>query len=381
VAATDFSDIVERARDLVPLIEGGRAFSDEKARLSPEVLSACREAGFFGLSAPAEVGGAEATLMEIFDVTRVVAAADSSTAWVIVNSQSCARAAAVIDPQQWPGIYRQPLGPYGLSAAPVGRLQRDEAGGFTLSGTWPLMTGVLDAEFALVFCKLDEDDKTSVCQAVIPTAQLTVNEVWQNAVAMRGTGSHEVTATGIAVPEAMIIFPGTTPRIDRPLYRTGPFGVASAVNSAVPIGVLQSAVASAGAVLKDRVSSIFGQSAPNSTAMLELMAEAWLSLEHLRLGVRAALEALWEYAERGEPAPASVRATAAGSPFQAVDVARDIISRLYARSSRAAFFAGHPLERALRDIHAIGYGLDVLRPLHHDTGRVALGLDPQLPGY
>lgn len=381
MAATGFSDIVARARDLVPLIEGGRAFSDEKARLSPEVLSACRDAGLFGLSAPAEVGGAEATLVEIFDVTQVVAAADPSTAWVIVNSQPCARAAAVIDPQHWPDIYRQPLGPYGLSAAPVGRLQPDEAGGFTLSGTWPLMTGVLDAEFAVVFCKLRKDDKTSVCQAIIPTAQLTVNEVWQNAVAMRGTGSHEVTATGLAVPEGLIMLPGAILRIDRPLYRTGAYGVPSAVNSAVPIGILQSAVASAGAVLKDRVSSIFGQAAPNSTAMLELMAEAWLSLEHLRLGVRASLEALWEYAERGEPAPASVRATVAGSPFQAVDVARDLISRLYARSSRAAFFKGHTLERALRDIHAIGYGLDVLRPLHHDTGRVALGLDPQTPGY
>ena len=280
--------------------------------------------------------------MEIFDVIRVVAAADPSTAWVILNSQPCARAAAVIDPQQWPDIYRQPLGPYGLSAAPVGRLQPDEVGGFTLSGTWPLMTGVLDAEFAVVFCKLRKDDKTSVCQAIVPTAQLTVNEVWQNAVAMRGTGSHEVTATGLAVPEGLIMVPGATARIDRPLYRTGAYGVASAANSAVPIGVLQSAVLSAGAVLKDRVSSIFGQAAPNSTAMLELMAEAWLSLEHLRLGVRAALEALWEYAERGEPAPASVRATAAGSPFQAVDVAHDLISRLYARSSRAAFFADTP---------------------------------------
>jgi alkylation response protein AidB-like acyl-CoA dehydrogenase len=244
------------------------------------------------------------------------------------------------------------------------------------------MTGVLDAQFAVVFCRLHRpDEKPTNCQAVIPTTQLSVNEVWQNAVAMRGTGSHEVTATDLSVPEGLIMMPRAKRHIDRPLYRTGAYGVASAVNSAVPIGVLQAAVLSAGAVLKDRVSSIFGQTAPNSTAMLELMAEAWLSLEHLRLGTRAALDALWDYAERDEPAPASVRATAAGSPFQAVDVARDIISRLYARSSRAAFFAGHPLERALRDIHAIGYGLDVLRPLHHDTGRVALGLDPQTPGY
>ncbi len=159
------------------------------------------------------------------------------------------------------------------------------------------------------------------------------------------------------------------------------FVLPGALNSAVPIGILRSAIVSTGAEPKEKVSSIFGRPAVKNAALLELLAEAALAVEHLHLGIKAALAALWTYAERGETPPVGLRATVIGSPFRAVEVASDLISRLYTRSSRSGFFAGHPLERAMRDIHAVDYGLETLQPLHHDSGRVPIGLDPQSPGF
>ena len=52
------------------------------------------------------------------------------------------------------------------------------------------MTGVLDAKFAAVVSLLRQGEELVARQVVIPTSQLAINEVWQNAVAMRGTGSH-----------------------------------------------------------------------------------------------------------------------------------------------------------------------------------------------
>ena len=52
--------IVERADALVPLLEQHRPYGEAHARLAPEVVADCRDAGMYGLYAPVEVGGEEA---------------------------------------------------------------------------------------------------------------------------------------------------------------------------------------------------------------------------------------------------------------------------------------------------------------------------------
>lgn len=62
--------------------------------------------------------------------------------------------------------------------------------------------------------------------------------------------------------------------------------------------------------------------------------------------------------------------------YYAIDVIRDTISRLYSRGARAAFQQGHPVERALRNLHAIGFGLEAGRLFQHSAGRVLMGGEP-----
>ena len=90
------------------------------------------------------------------------------------------------------------------------------------------------------------------------------------------------------------------------------------------------------------------------------------------------LETYWGYLEHDEQPPAEVRAAVTSAPFHGLEVAREHILKIYYRSSKAAFFAGHDLERVLRDVHAMAYGWESLRPMHHDIGRVAMGLDPAI---
>lgn len=65
----------------------------------------------------------------------------------------------------------------------------------------------------------------------------------------------------------------------------------------------------------------------------------------------------------------------------AADIARDTMSRLYAQGTRAAFIQGNPVERALRNLHAIAFSLQFLRPLYDDAGRVYLGGKPLVPVF
>jgi alkylation response protein AidB-like acyl-CoA dehydrogenase len=372
-------DVVERARALAPLLEQHRAYGEAHAGPSPEALAACREAGMFGLAAPVEVGGEEASLRQIVEVMTSIAAADPSIAWCMVNSTAVAMAAALLDPRWWPEVYQPPLPNAGLAAALGGRLTPTE-GGYRLSGKWALMTGVRHAGWAAVNCRAPRTEGgPSRPTAIVPTSALRVTETWQDAVAMRGTGSHAVSAEDVFVPEGLVVELHGPPRIDRPLFRCSWMVRSAAINTGIPIGILEAALASAADELAGKVSTVFGTRAADSTALLEMMATATVALNHLREGSLAAVDALWAYVSGGQQPSPALRGIVLAGPFHAVDVARRTISELYARSSSAAFFRGHPLERALRDIHAVAYGLESLRPMHHAAGQIALGLDPQLP--
>jgi alkylation response protein AidB-like acyl-CoA dehydrogenase len=376
--------VVERARALAPLISEGRDHSEQHRCIRPDIVDACRRAGLLALQAPAEVGGPEATLVESFEAGQIVAHADPSVAWYMNNSGPLARLAAWIDPVHWEEIYGPAVGPFGWGASPTGRLEPSADGeGFVLTGSWPLMTGVLDAQWAAVMCRLREPDgSVAPKHAVLPTSVLEVNHVWDRAVAMRGTGSHEISVADHLVPPGLVVDPSREPpRIDRTLYRCPPIVMIMPVGAGMAVGLLRAAVEATADEVRDKVSSTFRERASDNVALLDLMAEAATTVEYLHHGIRAVFAAVWEHVERGEEPPRSLRAAAVASPWRAIDIARDLISRLYANSSRAAFFEGHLLERSLRDVHAMTYGWNTIRPTYHDVGRVAVGHDPLLPGF
>lgn len=373
-------EAVGRALDLAPLIRQHRGFSEQKAQAAPEVVDACRQAGLFVMAAPKEVGGLEATLADQFEAQAIIAAADPGLAWCMMNSAACARAAAWIDPQYWSQVYETP-GTFGHGLPPTGTLIPSD-GGYMLSGAWPLMTGVLDARWAIVAALVDGAERPTMRQAIIPTETLAVDRVWDDAVAMRSSGSHRVSLfEPVFVPSGLIVDRAHPARIERPLFRHSTSASLFGLITGVVVGLLESGLAAAAGELRDKVSSTTGMQAAGSAAVLELMADALSAASHMRLGAKAALDRAWEHLERDEALPVELRAAIIGAPFHGIDVARDIISRLYARTSSAAFFSGHPLERVLRDVHAVAYGIETLRPAHHDVGRVSLGLDPKMATF
>lgn len=221
------------------------------------------------------------------------------------------RGSSRMDPRYWPDVYETPLKNLGYGASPTGRLEpTDDGEGYMLSGSWPLMGGVLDADWAAVGCLLADGDGPPVMrQAMIPTEPLDVNPVWKNSVAIRGSGSHQVSLPEpIRVPAGMVIDTRSPAHIDRPSYRYPSVASVVAVGSGLAVGMLDTTVRSAGAELEDKVGAVMGTEAAKNAVIQEMMAEAFLTLTYLRSGISAALENLWGYLERDEPPPPEVRA-------------------------------------------------------------------------
>jgi alkylation response protein AidB-like acyl-CoA dehydrogenase len=261
-------------------------------------------------------------------------------------------------------------------------------GGYRVSGQWPVVTGCEDAKWcALTGLVMDGDTPRQMNGVpdgrlfLIPAAALDIAPTWQEAATMRGTGSNAVSVREVFVPEVFAHTPAKPLVIDRPLFRFPLpllffFGPA-----AVAFGVLDTALKSATESLGSKVSSFSGQTLRDQAPIQELIANSDAALRAARAGLIEATTAVWEVASTGAEVPSQLRARFYASCFYALDIVRDTISRLYARGTRAAFLQGNPVERALRNLHAIAFSVEPARPLHHSAGRVLLGGEPLDPSF
>lgn len=374
-------ELISRANALVPLLAAHRDHSETYARPAAEVINACRHAGLFVMGAPREVGGLEAPFADRFEAMTQVAEADPGVAWMMANSSGLCRLAAMLEPEVCEAVFAAPHGPFCQGLSPSGRLEPAPAdGGFWLEGTWPVLTGVLDARWAMLTCLLPQTAGAPQTRlAVVRAKDLEVRKTWNDAVAIRGSGSHEVRLPRTFLPATRVIDPAAPLRIDRPMFRVTTIVGGGAVSVGLSVGFLRAALKSARSELAMKVGTITGQRAGDSAVIGELLAEVLVSTNQLFFGTKAALEELDDHLNRDECPPIELRAYLAGSVFHSLDIARDLISRLYARSSRAAFFRGHALQRTLADVHAMSYGWETVRTFYPEVGRVALGLEPTRP--
>ena len=94
---------------------------EQRARLTPEVVTAVGQAGFFRLCAPREVGGFEISPLVLLTVLEVVSAADPAVGWYMTNSAPACLAAAFLPESARAALFAETERPFGFSGLPGGR--------------------------------------------------------------------------------------------------------------------------------------------------------------------------------------------------------------------------------------------------------------------
>ncbi|RLA41141.1 MAG: hypothetical protein DRQ64_03015 [Gammaproteobacteria bacterium] len=375
--------IEQVAIDLQPLIVEHRREGEINARLASEVVSAVGKAGMFRMFAPKEVGGLELTPSEAFRATVTISAADPAVSWYIVNSMAGCMIAAALPEAERKALFVEPDRNFGFSAVALAKATPVD-GGYRLNGTWPVVTGCNDSLWCALAGIVHEGDTPRLLANgrpdarifLVPTDQLEIDQTWQYAAAMRGTGSNQANAKDIFVPEVLAHSPGSAALIDRPLFRSAPSLLTLPIFAAVAVGVLQGAIDAASGEIKSKVSSITGKALRDQTETQLVIADASAALRAIRAGSLEAFDKVWEGLKSGKPISNELKAEMYSSSFYAGDVAREMVSRLYTKGSRAAFMQGHALERCLSNIHAVVAAIDARRGFHHSAGSVMLGGEP-----
>lgn len=370
---------IDAARALVPLIHKERADGEAQAQLTSKVISACGRAGLFRMTAPREVGGLESSIAEVIAVTEMVSAADPAVGWYIQNCVPVSRVVAFLGEAEREAVFANPNVNFGNGGQNQGKAIPD-GDGYKLTGRWPVVTGVASSEWSGLIGTVMEGDaprmiggNPDIRTFVVPTKALDISNTWQDVTAMRGTGSNMVVAQDVHVEEAFTHSAVSSLVIDRPYFWTPPVFLALPPVAATVIGVLSTAIETVTEALKGHTASVTGIARRDQTASQELIAHCRFTYRSLRAGLFDVAGIIDDAAAQGERLTDAQRAEVYATCMLICEEGAALASRIYTGGTRDAFLKDNPVERALKDLHAIGYVMASFRHLVHSSGRVMLG--------
>ena len=211
--------------EFVAALSDRAAQAEDLRRLPAATVADFRAGGLANLLVPARYGGQQADFLEILDAVRRMAHSCASSAWTLGFYMLHNWMLALYGEQAQEEVFV--TGPVLCPAplAPTGRgVPADR--GVRLTGRWSWATGIMDADWVMVGALCGPDDAIYPALALLPAADVAVDDVWHTA-GMRATGSNDVVVADVFVPEHRLanvvdIYGGCAPGAalhDAPLYR------------------------------------------------------------------------------------------------------------------------------------------------------------------
>ena len=375
-------ELLDKAKALVPALRDRSEECIRRRDMMPETLDDFRNAGLFGLLKPRRFGGKEIRYDDFLQVTHELARGDGSAAWVysVLTAHELLIALWPIEVQE--ELFDDPQMLCASSFAPSGKAER-ASGGYRLTGKWSFCSGVNHSDWILLSGTYD-GDPADIRYALVPLSECRIVDDW-NVVGLCGTGSHSVVADDIFVPDPYIVSlddltGGTAPGGDvherhvyrSPLFATNPFCLAAPAGG-IAVGALEQFVAE----VRDRDSVLVPVRLAEMRHIRMRVAEASALMDAAQLlFTRSARETL-DIIESGEPLSTEHRVRSRRDQTFLVMMATRSVDLLFKSTGGHGLHDSKPVQRAWRDLHALGAHVATTWDLASASyGSVLLGGEP-----
>jgi len=378
-------DWVARAKALKPVIAEAADRIESERRVPQDVMSVIHEAELFRMCLPRSLGGGETDPLTVMKTTEAIASADASTGWCLGQGLGCSRSSAFIDHQVAQEIFGAPDSI--LAWGPPGGKVKAIAveGGYRVTGTWRLASGIMNATWLGPLCPVVEIDGTQRLDAtskpvlrvmLLPVSSATITDVWQ-VLGLNGTGSNNFSIDDLFVPDAFTFGRDSAAdlRETGPLYgvlQTTFYGIAF---SGVALGIARTALddfIDLAASKKPTHSNIVMRENP---AIQRQVALAEASLGAARSYLIDRIKILWDSGQQPNSWPVDHRARLRLACTHAVMQARDTVAFTYQAAGSSAIFANNPFERRFRDVNTVANQAQGQPTNLEQAGMALLGCD------
>jgi 3-hydroxy-9,10-secoandrosta-1,3,5(10)-triene-9,17-dione monooxygenase len=381
-------ELVRRARALAPGLRERAQRTETERRVSDESIEAVVGAGLARILQPRRWGGYEISHDAAFDVAVEVAAACGSTGWCasLLNIHDW-WLAGFPDEAQHDVWAEAPDRRLAAMVSPTGKAAPAD-GGYRLSGRWSFVSGVDYSDWAIVAAMVfAPQGPPQARHFLVPRKDYSVLDTWHN-VGMRGTGSNDLIVDDVFVPAhrtiAMDDFrEGATPgsRANTgPLYRGAMICIFPHALAAPALGVARGVFATWLDWTRDKAATSTGEAVSEWPHVQMRIAQTEYELDAAELQLRRNLAIVRD----GAPSDPDLRSRSFAAYGHAVHSICKAVDTLFEMSGAHGMRDENVIQRAWRDVHAIGAHVGLNTDLSGQSrGRFLLRLprDPKVRMY
>ena len=193
--------LLDAARKLQPLIREEAAASEDLGQLTPRVVDALHQNGFFGMWLPSELGGSELTPRQSLEVLEELTLADASTGWVVMAAcLSTGTAGAYLPTPAMEKIFPRDGKRLNVIAGQGTRAGKavPTKGGYKLTGQWSFASGIKHSTYIHTAAAIEGTGEIRIFNLPVEEAKFTDN--W-DVMGLRATGSIDYELNDVFVPE------------------------------------------------------------------------------------------------------------------------------------------------------------------------------------
>lgn len=383
------STLLQRVEALVPLIEAHAAEVEQLRKPADEVIRALADGGVFRAFVPRAFGGDEIDTDTFINIGLAISRACTSTGWVSTfYMEHNWNLAQFPEQAQREGFEGRGYILAPASISPGGKAEK-VAGGYRLNGQWPWGTGIMHADWVMLngIAEGQDEEEAEPRLFLLPREDVEVIDTWY-ASGMSGTGSNDIAAADVFVPEhrseplkTMSLGRGSgLPRQGGARYRH-PMLPLLCIAAAIPaLGAAQQALALFGDRLGGR--SLYGSSSKQierQSAQI-LYGNASCRIATAEITLREVGRRLEAWGNAPDTCPAPLRAEYRLMVAHVVRECRNVIRDLMDASGASAHLSHHPMQRIARDVNTLSchtvFDIDLGA---ENYGRILLGMKPAIP--
>ena len=377
--------VLDAVRELAPSIAGRAREIEDARRLPRDLLDDLSAAGCFRMLRPTSHGGLGFDLASGMQVFEELGRADASVGWTVAIGsaswcdlvdlpRSTFDAILGADPD---AVVAGAVNPTGL-AVPVD-------GGYRVRGRWAFASGCEHADW--LFANCIEGDAAGAAEgpagdgpppmrlAVLTPAEVEIEDTW-SVSGLRGTGSHHFRVDDVVVP-AERTYPVLTgePCIDAPMARIPLPSPYTLFLASEAVGIAQGALDDILALATTKVPLFAGTALAANPHFQHQLATADTRLRAARALVYRDAADTWRTATAGEELTPEARARIRADGVWAASTAAQVVDAAYTAGGGSALYDTSPLQRRLRDIHALTQHFLVRSDALTTVGAVLAGQD------
>ena len=372
-------DVLASARALAPAIAARAAEIEAARRVPRDLLDDIARAGCFRLVLPPSHGGIGADLPSALRVYEALAAADTSVAWItMIGGGSWIDLAGL--PRAsfdalFPGTGEVIVAGVFSPSGTIGAVD----GGYRVNGRWSFASGCEHAD--LIFGNCVEGIVDGVPQlriAVLSPDDVVIEDTW-TVSGLRGTGSHHFRVDDVVVRADRTLMPlADEPCLDAPIVHIPAPALFAPMIAGVALGTARAALDDIEALATGKVPLLDAAPlATNPTFQFDL-ATADTELRAARALLHETTASVWDTAERGDPFTLEQRARARAAAAWVTARAAATVDTAYRAGGGSSLYADSPLQRRLRDVHAITQHFLVKPDTLRTAGAILAGQEPDV---